>query len=78
MNFFGALLLLAPLALALPAQENCPSIQPTQCGKRQMFCEGGMSMDGCPLPGFCISKRGKLQSALKTLIFRISLYMQKS
>ena len=78
MKFIGALLFLAPLALALPAQENCPSIQPTQCGKRQMFCEGGMSMDGCPLPGFCISKRGKLQSALKTVSFKISLYMRKS
>ena len=41
---------------------DCPNFCPMNCGQDDMMCSGGMDMNDCMMPDFCMPSKGKLFS----------------
>merc|ERR1711976_745367 len=37
---------------------ECPATCPVMCGPDTMWCAGGMSPNGCPMPNTCVPMQG--------------------
>ena len=38
---------------------KCPDVCPMTCPPDQMFCDGGLDANGCPLADTCVPNKGR-------------------